>query len=409
VGAYAELRTHVEGMARSQQQLQAETANLVKALRTPHIRGSWGEIQLRRVVEMAGMVEHCDFAEQTTVSDGDGGTLRPDLVIKLPGGKTIVVDSKAPLVAYLESADAPDEDARAAALIQHARHVKTHIGQLAAKAYWRQFENAPDFVVMFLPGESFFSAACQCDPGLVDYAVEQHVIPASPTTLITLLKTVQFGWRQERIAANAQEISELGRELYDRLRGFGTHLAACGASLAKSVEPYNRAVGSFEGRLLVSGRRFESLGCGTGGEIEILEPLDAARPGRPAGTPGGELCGRPLVVRERRRAGGRGGASGAAQPVSDRRVGENGVPQRRVRHPPEAGFSEPESAAGNRSLSPASPGRRLSPGARGRVDPGDETESRRPTRGAGEEIFRGGRRAYSRIIWVSVWFTPAIF
>jgi DNA recombination protein RmuC len=274
VGAYAELRTHVEGMARSQQQLQAETANLVKALRTPHIRGSWGEIQLRRVVEMAGMVEHCDFAEQASVSDGNGGMLRPDLVIRLPGGKSIVVDSKAPLLAYLEAADAADEDARVAALLLHARQVKTHIAQLAAKAYWKQFADAPDFVVMFLPGESFFSAACQCDPGLVDFAVAQHVIPASPTTLITLLKTVQFGWRQERIAANAQEISDLGRDLYDRLRTFREHLEACGESLAKSVEHYNRAVGSFEGRLLVSGRRFQELGCGTGDDIGALEPID---------------------------------------------------------------------------------------------------------------------------------------
>ena len=274
VGAYAELRTHVEAMARSQQQLQAETANLVKALRTPHIRGRWGEIQLRRVVEMAGMVEHCDFAEQASVSDGNDGRLRPDLVIRLPGGKSIVVDAKAPLVAYLEAVDALDEDARGAALLQHARHVQDHIDQLAAKAYWKQFADAPDFVVMFLPGESFFSAACQCDPGLIDFAVAQHVIPASPTTLITLLQTVQFGWRQERIAGNAQEISELGRELYDRLRTFGEHLDECGASLAKSVEHYNRAVGSFEGRLLVSGRRFQELGCGTGDEIGALAPID---------------------------------------------------------------------------------------------------------------------------------------
>jgi DNA recombination protein RmuC len=224
---------------------------------------------------MAGMVEHCDFTEQETTT-GPDGKLRPDLIIRLPGGKTIVVDSKAPLSAYLEAVEAGDDGVRAGFLDQHARQVKAHITQLAAKSYWTQFPNAPDFVVMFLPGEAFFSAACQCDPGLINYSVDQSVIPASPTTLITLLRTVQFGWRQERIARNAQEISELGRELYDRLRGFGGHLAACGSSLAKSVDHYNKAVGSFESRLLVSGRRFESLGCGVGAELEILNPLDSA-------------------------------------------------------------------------------------------------------------------------------------
>lgn len=271
--AYAELRTHMEQMTLNQVNLQTETRHLVSALRTPHIRGSWGEIQLRRVVEMAGMVDHCDFDEQVSASDGDGGRLRPDMIIRLPGGKSIVVDSKAPLNAYLQAMEATDEDARARYLEQHARQVKTHINQLAAKRYWDQFPDAPDFVVMFLPGESFFSAACQCDPTLVDTAVSESVIPASPTTLITLLRTIQFGWRQERIAESAEEISKLGRDLHDRLRSFSGHLADCGKGIQRAITSYNNAIGSFENRVMVSARRFRELGAGTGDELEVLEPV----------------------------------------------------------------------------------------------------------------------------------------
>ena len=275
VDAYADLRRHVEEMGKGQQQLQGETQNLVKALRAPQVRGAWGEIQLRRVVEMAGMLEHCDFNEQVSVSGADGdGHLRPDLIIRLPGGKLIVVDSKAPLEAYLRAAEASDDGSRAALLQQHAKQVRVHIGQLAAKRYWSQFPNAPDFVVMFLPGESFFSAACQCDPALINHAVDQSVIPASPTTLITLLRTVQFGWRQERIAESAEEIRKLGQDLYDRLRVFAGHLADVGKGLARATEAYNSAVGSFEARALPGARRFAELGAGQGHPILELEPVE---------------------------------------------------------------------------------------------------------------------------------------
>ena len=284
VDAYADLRRHVEEMGKGQAQLQGETQNLVKSLRAPQVRGAWGEIQLRRVVEMAGMLEHCDFNEQVTVggravgrsggSDDDEKVMRPDLVIRLPGGKCIVVDSKAPLSAYLEAMGTGDDGARALFLDQHAKQVRTHIGQLAAKSYWSQFPNAPDFVVMFLPGESFFSAACQCDPALIDHAVNQSVIPASPTTLITLLRTVQFGWRQERIAESAEEIRKLGQDLYDRLRVLAGHLQRVGNGLTSATAAYNEAVVSFESRALTGARRFTELGVGEGKEIGVLEPVD---------------------------------------------------------------------------------------------------------------------------------------
>lgn len=277
IDAYADLRRHVEEMGKGQQQLQSETQNLVKALRAPQVRGAWGEIQLRRVVEMAGMLEHCDFDEQvTTGAQADGGRLRPDLIIRLPGGKCIVVDSKAPLEAYLRAAECQDDGERTLLMAQHAKQVRVHIGQLAAKSYWSQFPNAPDFVVMFLPGESFFSAACQCDPTLINHAVDQSVIPASPTTLITLLRTVQFGWRQERIAESAEEIRKLGQELYDRLRVLAGHLQKVGNGLTSAAAAYNDAVGSFESRALTGARRFTELGAGEGKLITELEPVSIA-------------------------------------------------------------------------------------------------------------------------------------
>lgn len=275
---YADLKVHMEQMVLGQQALQLETRHLVQALRTPHVRGSWGEIQLRRVVEMAGMMEHCDFHEQESATTDDGARLRPDLTIRLPGGKSIVVDSKSPLDAYLQALEATDDGARARLLEQHARQVRKHVDDLAGKSYWKQFPDAPDFVVMFLPGESFFSAACQHDPNLVDHAVASHVIPASPTTLITLLRTIQFGWRQERIAENAQEISRLGSDLHDRIQTFAQHLASCGAGLRRAVTSYNDAVGSLERRVLVSARKMRELGAGSGPVLEPVEPLsDAVR------------------------------------------------------------------------------------------------------------------------------------
>ena len=270
--AYADLRAHLEQMTVNQLNLQTETRHLVSALRTPHVRGSWGEIQLKRVVEIAGMTDHCDFDCQVAVDGAeDGSRLRSDMVIRLPDGKSIVVDSKAPLDAYLQAMEATEDGARERYMEQHVRQVRTHISQLSAKSYWKQFPDAPDFVVMFLPGESFFSAACQRDPTLIASAVEADVIPASPTTLITLLRTVAFGWRQERLAESAAEISALGQDLHDRLRIFSGHLADCGKGLERAITSYNGAIGSFESRVMVSARRFRELGAGTGDEVEMLD------------------------------------------------------------------------------------------------------------------------------------------
>jgi DNA recombination protein RmuC len=271
--AYGDLHAQVQSLITTQKELQSETGNLVRALRTPNVRGRWGEIQLRRVVEIAGMLSYCDFAEQETVNT-DSGRLRPDLVVKLPGGKNVVVDAKTPLQAFLDSFETTDEKTRLACLADHARQVRDHMRVLAGKNYWEQFEATPEFVVMFLPGETFFSAALEQDSSLIEHAVLNRVIPASPTTLIALLKAVNYGWNQEKLARNAQQISALGKELHDRLRNLAVHITSVGANLDRAVDAYNKAIGSMENRVLVSARKFGELGASVAEDIPQLEPIE---------------------------------------------------------------------------------------------------------------------------------------
>jgi DNA recombination protein RmuC len=258
------------------QDLRAQTGRLVDALRRPGVRGRWGELQLKRVVELAGMVEYCDFEEQHTVAAADSDRrMRPDVIVRLPGGKHVVIDAKAPLDAYLKALDAPDEATRQTLLADHAKQVRTHLLQLSAKGYAAHVQPSPDFVVMFLPGEMFFSAALEQDASLIEYGVEQRVIPASPTTLIALLRAVAYGWQQQAMEENARKISELGRNVYESVRVLGGHFESLGTRLKSSLDAYNQAVGSLEGNVLAKARKFRDLQAANGGEeIKQLEPID---------------------------------------------------------------------------------------------------------------------------------------
>lgn len=263
----------LEAVVMSGERLRRETQQLSQALRAPAVRGQWGELQLRRVCELAGMLAHCDFEPQVTVR-GDDGALRPDLVVRLPGDRRLVVDAKAPLSAYLEASAAPDERTRQARLSDHAAQVKAHVQTLGAKRYWAQFADAPDFVVLFLPGEAFFAAALEADPTLLESALGDRVLLATPTTLIALLKAAAYGWRQERVAAEAEQIALLGRELHERLSVFDDQLVELGRGLQRAVASYNRAVGSLESRVLVTARKLGER-SGATAALPAVPMLDA--------------------------------------------------------------------------------------------------------------------------------------
>lgn len=274
IGAYASIKEQVGSLMESQKALRLETTNLVTALRAPHVRGRWGEIQLKRVVELAGMLNHCDFFEQASVTESEQ-RFRPDMRVLLPGGRNIIVDAKAPLAAYLEAIETPDEEVRKAKMKDHARQIRAHMLALGRKAYWDQFQPTPEFVVLFLPAETFFSAALEHDPSLIEGGVEEKVILATPTTLIALLKSIAYGWRQESLSQNAEQISALGRDLYKRIADMGGHFGKVGKSLESAVEAYNKTLGSFESRVLVSARRFKDLeSTGAEKEIESIEPIE---------------------------------------------------------------------------------------------------------------------------------------
>jgi len=269
--SHAALAEQVAIARQSSEQLRAQTQALVTALRRPEARGRWGELQLRRVVELAGMSARCDFEEQVAVSSADG-TQRPDLVVRLAGGKNIVVDSKVSLAAYLEAAESDDEDVRAARLDAHARQLRDHVDRLAGKAYWAALSPSPEFVILFIPGEAFLAPALERDPGLLEYALARKVHIATPTTLITMLRTAQYAWQQAALAENARAVFDLGRELYDRLSGLGRHVDRLGRELTKAVTAYNQAVGTLESRVLVSARRLNELGV-TDAELDGPAPV----------------------------------------------------------------------------------------------------------------------------------------
>jgi DNA recombination protein RmuC len=271
--SFGALRNSIENVTLGQQALQRETRSLVTALRRPEVRGQWGEMTLRRLAELAGMVEHCDFAEQVVVQ-GEEGALRPDMIVSMPDGRQLVVDVKTPLDAYLSAVEATNDEDRAAAIRRHAQAVVERVRQLASKAYWSQFKNSPDFVVLFIPGDQFLAAAVGEVPTLLEDSIRQHVIIATPTSFIALLKAVAYGWRQNALADNAARIQELAEDLYKRLATFGEHLGRIGKSLGQSVDAYNSAVGSLERQVLPGARKFTELGLRPGREIEEIAPVD---------------------------------------------------------------------------------------------------------------------------------------
>jgi len=271
--AYGGLDQHLKSLAESQQRLQQETGNLVKALRAPTVRGQWGELTLKRVAELAGMVDRCDFAEQPSVT-GDDGRFRPDMVVQLPGGRQIIVDAKTVLSAYLDAHEAQNEAQQAEALRRHAAQVKCRMDELSLKAYWTQFDRAPEFVVLFLPGEQFLGAALDQNPRLIEEGFANGIVLATPATLIALLRAVAYGWRQERMTAHAEEAGRLGKELYERMAVLAEHMNDVGQALGKSVSAYNRAVGSLETRILPAARHFKELGVSSDRDIPVLGPTE---------------------------------------------------------------------------------------------------------------------------------------
>ncbi len=272
--AYGQLTEQLKMLGESQQRLQAETGNLVKALRAPQVRGRWGEVQLQRVVEMADMLEYCDFVQQES-TDSEGGRLRPDMVVRLPNNKVIVIDAKTPLDAYMDALEKEEGPEKEACLVRHANQVRTHLGQLGQKKYQDQFDPAPEFVVMFLPSESFFSAALTQDPKLLDHGVDNKVLMATPTTLIALLKAVHYGWRQEQLTENAKVISELGTQLYERVRSLTGHFLQMRKGIELTADSYNKAIGTLERQVLSTTRKFDKLGAGKGDTIPEIEEINS--------------------------------------------------------------------------------------------------------------------------------------
>jgi len=267
------IKAQLEAMTVDQKALQKHTRNLVNALRKPEVRGQWGELTLKRIAELSGMIEHCDFVEQHHVA-GEDGAIRPDMIVRLPDHGEVIVDVKTPLDAYLQAIEAEDDDTRATALKRHARNVRERVRELASKSYWSQFESSPEFVILFIPGDQFLSAAFSEEPDLIEYALSKHIILATPTSFVALLKAVAYGWRQLALADNAQEIRVLAEDLYGRLATFVGHMNRMGRQLASSVETYNKAVGSLERSVLPGARKFTELGVHEKKEIEKLESLD---------------------------------------------------------------------------------------------------------------------------------------